>query len=330
MGLGSSAPTANGRSAEFPLIAPPHTPFGGDGSLALDVVTAQAQWLAADGVGAVFLAGSTGEGLSLTVSERKALVEAWVDAAPSAGLKTIVNVGHNSQQAAIELARHARAAGADAVAGLTPFYLRPRSVTALVDFLQPIAAAADLPFYYYDIPALTHVNLPLVDFLGMAEQRLPTLAGIKYSNPDLVQLQSGLQFAEGRWKIYFGIDEMLLAAWALGVHGAIGSTYNFAASLARRVVDSAEQGDWRQARQTQQGILARIQVLAQVEYVAACKWLMTEHGVDCGAVRPPLSNLTPEQTSDLAQAWAQFEHASTQGLQPAEGLHSTSSSSVAQ
>src|SRR5690349_8218620 len=87
------------------LVAAPHTPFDAEGSLYLDVIEEQAALLADSGVSGAFVCGTTGEGLSLTAEERKAVARQWVNVARGR-LKVIVHVGHASQREAIDLARH--------------------------------------------------------------------------------------------------------------------------------------------------------------------------------------------------------------------------------
>ena len=137
----------------------------------------------------VFVAGTTGEFASLTVDERKALCERWVHVAGDR-MRVAVHVGHNCLADAIELAAHARQAGVAAVAVAPPSYFKPATILDLVDFCVPIAAEVEpLPFYYYHIPSMTGVRLPMAEFLHEARFRIPNLRGLKFSHDDLVDLQ---------------------------------------------------------------------------------------------------------------------------------------------
>src|SRR5262249_5188945 len=152
-------------------------------------------------------------------------------------LRVVVHVGANCLADARALAADARSAGAAAVAAVAPSYFRPASVDALAACCQAVARAAPgLPFYYYDIPALTGVRVPAAELLAIASERVPTLAGAKFTNPDLAAYQRCLQAAGGRFDVPWGLDECLLAALAVGASGAVGSTYNFAAPLYRRLL----------------------------------------------------------------------------------------------
>ncbi len=281
------------------LIAAPHSPFDKYGSLNLDAVAPQAQHLAASGVAGVFISGSTGEGHSLSVDERKQLTEAWTSVKQEAGLMVIVQVGHNCARDSVALSGHAADAGADAVSSMAPSYFKPASVDDLVDYLVPIAeACSSIPFYYYDIPSMTGVTHSSLDVLKRGE-RFPNLAGVKFTNPDLMTFQECVQFQDGKYEIWFGCDEALLAGYALGARGAVGSTYNFAAPLYHELIAARDAGDEDKARQLQLKSIEMIRVCQEYGYMAAAKSLMSLVGVDCGGVRSPLRNLTSPQLSEL-------------------------------
>jgi len=282
------------------LVAAAHTPFDADGRLNLAAVPAQAEHLLRGGVRAVFVAGSTGECHSLTVEERLALVQRWGEVARGTDLRLVVHVGSNCLADARTLARQAEAVGAAAVAALAPSYFKPDSVDALAACCAEVAAAAPgLPFYFYDIPALTGVRLPMPEFLARAAGRIPTLAGLKFTNPDLMAFQRCLNTEGGRFDVAWGLDEYLLAALALGAVGAVGSTYNFAAPLYRRLIAAFERGDLTAARAEQYRSVELIGLLAGLGFIPAAKAVMGLLGVDVGPARLPHTNLTAGQHAAL-------------------------------
>jgi N-acetylneuraminate lyase len=284
----------------FRIIAAPHTPFASDGALRLDVVPQQAKHLAETGVDGVFVGGTTGEGSSLTSDERRALAHAWCKATQSVDLDVIIQVGHTCQRDARELAAHAQQLGADAIAAHAPNYFKPNSVDALIDFLAPVAeSASDLPFYFYDIPGMTHVTLPMKELLDRGKSRIPNLVGLKYSNLDAVQLQECVQFGEGDFELLFGCDEALLSGIALGVRGAVGSTYNFVAPLYRRLLAALEAGDYSTARRLQYQSVEIVRTLQRYDFLPASKAVLELVGIDCGPVRSPLNNLSSSARKSL-------------------------------
>ena len=167
------------------LIAAVFTPFHEDGSLRLERVGAVVEHLMGQGVSAIFVNGSTGEGESLSLRERRDVAEAYVDVVGSR-LPVIVQVGRNCIREAGELAAHAQGLGVFAIAATPPTYFPLDDPELVIDGLADIAdRAPDTPLYYYHIPRLTGVPVNPLRLLEIAGERLPTLAGIKYSDPSL-------------------------------------------------------------------------------------------------------------------------------------------------
>ena len=274
------------------LVTATHSPFHDDGSLAPEVVPAQAAFLAANGIRAVFITGSTGESHSLTCAERLALYDAWASAGPEHGLRVIAHVGSNCLEDAKTLARRAEKHNFSAISALAPSYYKPGSLIALIDCCAAIAAAAPAtPFYYYDIPALTGVTFPMERFLVEAPARIPTLAGIKFTNPDLVSYRRSLEVA-GRFDLPWGVDEMLLSALAVGAKGGVGSTYNWAPELYRDLIAAHSRGDVEEARRLQSISIAMVDAIAATGFLGTAKALMGRLGVPVGPARLPLGNPT--------------------------------------
>lgn len=282
------------------LVAAVHTPFRSDGSLHLDVVEAQAAHLRAHGIDLAFVGGSTGEGHSLSLEERRALARRWVEVARGTALGVVVHVGANCLADSRVLAAQAEELGAVAISALAPSYFKPRDTDALVACCADVAAAAPrTPFYFYDIPALTGVSLSMPDFLERAEGRIPTLAGIKFTSPDLMAYQLCLRAGDGAFDVPYGVDEWLLAALALGARGAVGSTYNFAAPLYQRMLRAFAASDLVTAREEQLRSVRLVRLLAGYGYMGAAKAVMTMLGVEVGPPRLPIPGLSTGQAAEL-------------------------------
>jgi len=289
------------------LVPATFTPFAPDGALELGVVPQQAEHCLAAGITTVFIGGTTGECHSLSLAERQALARRWFEVAQGTPLQIVVHVGANCLGDACALARQAAELGARAIAAMAPSYFKPRTVSALVDWCAAIAAAApQTPFYFYDFPALTGVSLPMPTFLAQAQERIPNLAGLKFTNPDLLAYQLCLHAAEGRFDVLYGIDEWLLAALALGGQGAVGSTYNFAAPLFQRLLQAFRRGDLTSAQTEQFRAAQLIHLLSGYGFLGAAKAVMQMLGVKVGPVRPPLDNPSPEQVATLRRQLEQL------------------------
>lgn len=274
------------------LIAATHSPFDASGALMLAAVPRQAAHLAAAGIDGVFIGGTTGESLSLTVAERMALADAWLAPAREHRLRLMVHVGSATVADAKALAAHADRLGVDGISAMAPSFFKPATVADLAASVAVIAAAApSTPFYYYDISPLTGVTLRSSELLERHAAAIPTLAGVKHSSPDIVDFERCVAAADGRFKTYWGCDEALLAGLALGATGGIGSTYNIAAPLARTVIDAFDAGDLPRARGLQLRTVRLVDVLARHGYLAASKAVLAMQGVDVGSVRLPIRAL---------------------------------------
>jgi N-acetylneuraminate lyase len=286
------------------LIAAPFTPFHRDGSLALAVVPTFAGLLAGNGVSGAFVCGTTGEGYSLTMDERRQVARAWREAAP-AQLKLIVHVGHSSLGESRALAQHAQEIGADAIATISPSFFKPPGPAELVAWCAHVAAAAPkLPFYYYHMPSMTGLKITATEFLRQADGRIPNLAGVKFTYEDLEDYRAAREFGDGRYAVLFGRDEILLTGLGLGAPGAVGSTYNYAAPLYHRIMQAAAAGDLETARREQAKAQAFIDVMNARGGLPAGKAIMKLIGVDCGPVRLPLRALGAAEENALRVALA--------------------------
>lgn len=283
------------------LVPATFTPFHADGNLNLALIAPMVEQLIADGVTGLYVCGSTGEGVSMTSAERMAVTDAFV-AAVAGRLPVIVQVGHNSIAEACLLAEHAQKAGADAVSATPPSYFKPPTLDALIDCMAEIAAAADsLPFYYYHIPSMTGVTPNVAALLREGAGRIPTLVGVKFSHTAVFDMQAALAVDNGRYNLLFGSDEMLLSGLCGGAHGAVGSTYNFAAPLYNRILAAFAAGDLATAQHLQGQAVAMVNLLVRHGGNAAIKSVMAFLGLDCGPVRLPQVALTAEHRDRLRE-----------------------------
>jgi N-acetylneuraminate lyase len=281
------------------LVAAPFTPFHPTGEVALETIPRLAKLLQTNQVSAAFICGTTGEGSSLTSAERRQVAEAW-RAACRPGLKLTVHVGHLSVGESRALARHAEEIGADAIAAIAPSFFKPTRVAELVAWCREVAAAAPrLPFYYYHMPAMTGVKISARDFLAEAGAQIPTLVGVKFTHEDMADYAQCHAYANHRYSVLFGRDEILLSGLQLGAPGAVGSTYNYAALLYQRIIRAFSTGDLESARRDQGRAQQFIAVMERLGGLPAGKAIMKLIGVDCGPVRLPLRTLTLAEESVL-------------------------------
>ena len=282
------------------LIAAPFTPFCKDGSVNLMVIKAYSEKLKKDGVKGVFVCGTTGEGMFMTLDERKNVASEWMKY-QTENFKIIVHVGTTSAIQSKELAKHAQEIGAYAFGCMGPVFLQPGRLEELVGFCTEVASGApDLPFYYYHIPSVTGINLSMSGFIELAKTKIPNLAGIKFTDNNLMEFQKCINLDNGKWDILHGYDELLLAGLAFGAKGAVGSTYNFMAPLYNGIIEDFKNRDIEAARKKQAQSVDIIDVLLKNSgALVAGKTLMKSFGVDCGPCRFPLKTLSKVESEKL-------------------------------
>jgi len=201
----------------------------------------------AQGVKYVFVNGTTGEGYTMSMAERKSAVERWVQL--SAGkLAVIAMVATESLPDMLDLAEHASHSGASAVGYQPSVFFKPDGIPAIVGILEMIAShSRGLPLYYYHIPIKTSVNIrcdALLDAVAAQQAlgRLRTFRGIKYSDADLHILSNCIHNHAGAFDVAYGKDEQMLGALAMGAVGFVGSTYNYSGKASNRVIEHFNKG----------------------------------------------------------------------------------------
>ena len=303
------------------LIAAPFTPMLPDGALNLDIIPGYYRLLKSNGISGAFICGSTGEGVSLSVEEKKQVADAW-----SACCRTDLSftlmmlVGGNSMAECKKLAAFAEEIGCNAISFTSPSYFKPANEKVLAAMCAEVAAAApSLPFYYYHIPVLTGANLPMINFLQEVNGMIPNFTGIKYTHEDFMDYLSCLHFENGKYDMLWGRDENMLAALALGAKGSVGSTFNYMAPVYHNLIRAFESGDLVAARKWQQKSIDLIMLLGKYGGIATGKAFMKLLGLDCGKFRLPVSNMADNRFDDFYQEASSIGFFSCSSLMP-EGV----------
>lgn len=275
--------------------------MGRDGSVLTEKIPAYYRMLAENGISGAFINGSTGEGVSMSLEEKKLVTRTWARAAEGNEEFSVINlVGGNSLAECIELARYSMEEGVSAISVMPPFYFKPASVDQLARFVAEIGEAVPgLPVYYYHIPVLTGVGFTMIDFLPAIEKLLPDFAGIKYTHEDFMDYLSCIHYGAGKFDMLWGRDENLLAALCLGATGTVGSTYNYAAPLYHRLCDAFRKNDLGAARQLQQQAIDMIRLLGKYGGISTGKAFMKLLGMDCGVFRLPVGNMNDREFADF-------------------------------
>lgn len=284
------------------MVAASFTPMTPSGELNLDAIAPYADLMARSGVTGVFVCGTTGEAASLTTTERKQVLSRWIKEAKGR-FKVIAHVGGNCQLDAVELARHAAENGAWGIGAIAPNFFKPATVEELIRFFKPIAAAApEIPFYYYNMPAMTGVDLSVVRFLQEGKKEIPNLAGTKFTHNNLMEMAQCLNLDNGAFEVLHGYDEILTCGTTLGAIAGVGSTYNYIPSVYAGIFEAMKKNDLATARALQKKSVEVVEVI--IKYgggVRGGKAIMNLIGIACGECRPPIASFTHEEYNSLKE-----------------------------
>ena len=285
------------------LIDAPFTPFYENGEVNLEPIEQYAKMLAKNGLKGVFINGSSGEGYMLTEDERMRLAERWVEVAPE-GLKVIVHVGSTCVKSSERLAAHAQKIGAFGIGAMATPFPKIGRIEELVKYCEEIAAAApELPFYYYHIPAFNGAYLSMLDFLKAVDGRIPNFAGIKYTYESLYEYNQCRLYANGKFDMLHGQDETILPCLAMGgAQGGIGGTTNYNGRCLVGILDAWKSCDLEKARELQNYAQEVINVICHFRgNIVGGKRIMKLIGLDLGKNRTPFNNMTDEEEARMKQ-----------------------------
>ena len=209
------------------------------------------------GVGAILVAGTTGESPTLSVREHADLVSF---AARQIGgrLPLLAGCGSNSTAHAIELAEAVAESGADALLAVTPYYNRTND-RGIVAHYHALADATEKPLILYNVPARTGFSMTLAHYRELAEH--PNIVAVKEASPDLSLLGSLCGECSAKLDIYTGNDHHTVSAMRLGASGVISVYSNVFPRKMTEICRLCAAGDWKLAYARQKKALPGMQAL---------------------------------------------------------------------
>lgn len=260
-------------------------------------------------LGGLFVLGSTGQGMSLSLDDRRLVAERAVTAV-AGRMPILLHVGAIATDDAVELARHAASIGADAVTAVPPVYY-PTTVEATFEHYRRIGAATELPFFPYHAAFLAQ-SLPPPRQYAERLLGLPNIRGMKFTDLNLHVMGLLHHYTGGKLAIYSGADEVLCHAALSGAVGAIGTFYNLWGPSAQRARAAFVGGDFARGRRFMLALQSTIDaVLAHGSIWSFLRAAMRlKYDVDIGPPRAPLGTTdTPWQPGEVERLVAAVDEA---------------------
>ena len=278
------------------------TPFNDDESLNKEGLRTVVRFLIERGVHGLFPGGSQGEFFALTPDERRQVLDITVEEAGD-GPFVMAHVGAISTRETIALARHAEAAGADAVSAITPFFIKPSQEELYCHYMD-LAAAVSLPVLAYNNPARTGVNLLPATAACIAHDAL-NFAGVKDSSGDLEQFAEYIRICPPDFRVLMGRDSLIFAALAHGAAGAVTASANVVPELAVSIYDAVKARDFARGRELQR-LLSPLRLAFDLgTFPVMIKEAMDMIGLPAGPARRSVEPLSQEARAQLREVLEQ-------------------------
>lgn len=274
------------------------TPFKDDFSLDLERAQEIASWLLDNGSDALVIAGTTGEGATLSDQEKIDLFRATVEAAKGKG-KIIAGTGTYDTAHSVHLTEEAERAGVDGVLVVAPYYNKPPQ-TGLYEHFKTVAAATKLPMILYNIPGRTAIQISNETILKLAE--IDNIVGVKDATSDFTLASELIAAAPGGFELISGDDVNTFALVCLGGTGVISVTSHVAGTQMSEMVALAEKGDIDGARKIHNQLLPLYRALFITSSPIPIKAAMGLIGQPVGPPRLPLVPATQDEIAAVKKA----------------------------
>jgi dihydrodipicolinate synthase/N-acetylneuraminate lyase len=261
----------------------------GGRALDLESVGTLARFLADGGLDGVLVAGTTGEGVLLSVDERRELTDRWLRERPD-GFAVAVHAGAQTTLDTVALAAHAQEAGADAVAVIAPPYFHLDTVE-LVDHLVSAANACQpVPFYLYEFAVRSGYAIR-IDVIDRVRERAPNLVGLKVSDQPFDAVEPYLL---GGLDVFIGQEPLTLEGMAAGAVGAVSGLATAWPDVVAGLVHDRDEF-------AHQRVTVLRDNMAGLPFHGALKAVLSDRGVlTSDDVRPPLRRLTEAERATVA------------------------------
>ena len=280
------------------------TPFDSKREIDFNRAEALTEHLVANGTDTLLVAGTTGEGPTLTHEEEFELLST-VKRANRNRAKVIMNAGSNSTDTAIHAAKWAEKEEVDGILSVVPYYNKP-SQSGMIAHFSAIAEATSLPIIIYNIPGRTGVNMQPVTVKKL-EEKHENIVGIKQSFGDMDAISEMKMLCPDDFTIYSGDDSLTLPMLSLGAHGVVSVASHIVGSDMKSMIRNFKTGDVKAALNMHRKLYPVMKKLFMAPNPVPVKAALAHIGIIGDYVRQPLVELTPDEKEELFSVVDKYE-----------------------
>ena len=272
------------------------TPFNTKREIDYNKAEELARYLMEHGSDAILVAGTTGEGPTLSHEEEFELLST-VKRAVANKCKVIMNAGSNSTQTAIMAAKWAQKEDVDAILSVVPYYNKP-SQEGMIEHFSAVAESTDLPVIIYNIPGRTGVNM-LPQTVAELAEKYQNIVAIKQSFADMDAVTEMKLCCPENFSIYSGDDSLTLPMMALGARGVVSVASHIFGSEIKSMIRNYKSGEFLAALNMHKKLYPAFRKLFMAPNPVPVKAALAQKGLIEDFVRRPLVELTETQKKDL-------------------------------
>lgn len=279
------------------------TPFNEDETIDYNKLDELIDYHCSNGTDSIIICGTTGESATMTEEEHMECVKFAIDRTKGR-LPIIAGTGSNCTRTAIDMSKEAADYGADGLLLVTPYYNKATQ-NGLIAHYKAVASEAKAPIIMYSVASRTGCNIEPATVAKLVNE-VDNIVAIKEASGNISQVVKIAELCDGNVDIYSGNDDQIVPLMSLGAKGVISVLSNVAPKETHDICELFLKGDIEASRKLQLRALPLIEQLFSEVNPIPVKKAMQLMGMDCGPLRMPMTELSPEHTESLAKAMREF------------------------
>ena len=277
------------------------TPFTNDG-VDFEELRKLIEFQILEGIDSLIICGTTGESSTMSLEEKKSVIEFSIKIA-NGRVPIIASTGGNNTKEVINLSKYAESVGADGLLLVTPYYNKTTQNGLIAHFTE-IAKSVSLPIILYNVPSRTGLNIEPETCLELS--KIPNIVGIKEASGNISQIAKIANLCQDNLAIYSGNDDQIVPILSLGGLGVISVLSNIYPKYVHDLVMDYLTGNWQKATASQVYAIPLINALFSEVNPIPIKYAVSKIGFKAGLPRLPLVELSDknkEKIDHLMKNW---------------------------
>ena len=255
------------------------------------------------GTDCIVIAGTTGEGATLSMEEHRNVIRAAVEFTRHR-IPVVAGTGSNCTKTAIQLTQEAEEDGADGALIVTPYYNKATQ-TGLIKHYSQIASETKLPIILYNVPGRTGCNIQPETVATLVREN-ENIVGLKEATGNMAQASKTMYLCDGKLDLYSGEDGLVVPLMATGGIGVISVIANIAPQQTHDMCASYMAGDREKALELQMKSLPLVDALFSEVNPIPVKRALNLLGMEVGSLRAPLCEMSDANAAVLKQAMVEY------------------------